>query len=82
MTWRFAQTYVAGNNSIENHITEMRFQFFIYLIGQTQARIVHREQETFDFKRCVQPAFYDTYSIQKLADAFKSKIFCLDGDNH
>ena len=32
----------------------MAFEFLINLIGEAQARVIHRQQEPFDFKRRIE----------------------------
>ena len=51
VAWSFAQTNVSLDNGRKYHIAEMLFPFFVDLIGQTKALVLHRPQEAFDFQR-------------------------------
>ena len=47
-----------------------------------QTRVVHRQQEAFDFEGRVQLGLDDFNGIQQFADAFQCKIFRLYGDDY
>ena len=77
MTRSFAKTYVAWNHRVKHHIAEIALKFFINLIGQTQTRVVHCQQEPFDLKIGIEARFDDTDGVHQFAYAFESKIFGL-----
>lgn len=60
----------------------MSLQLFINLIGESQTRIIHCQQETFDFKMRVELRLYDADGVEQFADAFKGKILSLDRDDY
>ena len=72
MTRRFAEAYVTRNDGIEHHVGEMPLEFFVNLIGQTQAGVVHRQQESFDFERRIKARFDYADRVQELAYALQS----------
>ena len=63
MAWSFAEPDVAWDDGIEHHLSEMAFQFFVYLIGESQASVIHRKQEAFDGQVGIEFGFYYTYSV-------------------
>ena len=50
-----------------------RFHFIVNLVGLAQTRVVHRQQEAFDFEGRVQLGLDDFNGIQQFADASNAK---------
>ena len=82
MARRLAQADVAGYDGVEYHFGEVPLELFVDLVGQTQTCVVHGEQEAFDLKTGIEPAFDDADSVEELADAFEGEIFGLYGYYH
>ena len=81
VAWRFAQTDVARDDRVEHHVAEMALQLVEYLIGKTQAGIVHGEQKSFNFQVGIKFGFYDPDGVEELADSLQCEIFGLNGNN-
>lgn len=52
----------------------MAFQLFVYLVGEAQACVIHREQESFDFERGIELRLDYAYGVEQLADALGRSI--------
>ena len=55
---------------------------FCHLFVQSQTRIEHRKQYSFDFKRRIEPALNYSYGIEQFSQAFQCKILALHRYNH
>ena len=82
VAWGFAQFDVALYDGVEHQFLEVAFHFIVNLVGLAQARVVHRQQETFDFECRVQFRLDNLDGVQQFADTFQCKVFRLYGDNH
>ena len=60
----------------------MLFYLIINLVGQTQAAVIHGQQETFDFQRRIELGFDNLDRIEKFADTFQCEIFTLNRDDY
>ena len=78
----FAEFDVPLDDGFEDQFLEMFFHFIINLVGQTQAAVIHGQQETFDFQRRVEFGFDNLDRIEKFADTFQCEIFTLDRDDY
>ena len=76
-----AQFHVALDDGLEHQFLEVAFHFVVDLVGLSQARVVHRQQEAFDFEGRVQLRLDDLDGVQQLADAFEREVFGLHGDD-
>ena len=66
-TWSFAQSRVAVDDGVENHVLEMHFHFFDDLFRKAQASVEHGEQDAFDVKVGVETRLHDFDGIEQLA---------------
>ena len=51
------------------------------LVGQAQARVIHRQQEAFDGQSWVQLCLDDFDGVQQFGDTLQRKVFTLHGDD-
>ena len=77
----FAQLYIALDDGAEYQFLEMALHFIVNLVGLAQARVVHRQEEAFDFECGVQLGLDDFNGVQQFADTFQSKVFGLYRDD-
>ena len=70
VTWTFAQFHVALYHRFEHQLLEMSLYLIVDLVGQAQAAVVHREQETLNFQLRIQLALDDFDGVEQLADTF------------
>ena len=59
----------------------MSLHFVVYLVGESQAAVVHCQQESFDFEQRVEFRLYDFDGVEQFADAFEREVFALHGDD-
>ena len=76
---RFAQFYIALDNGAEHQFLEVAFYFIVYLVGLSQARIVHGQQESFDFECGVQLGLDDFDGVQSLLMPSSAKYSACTG---
>ena len=70
VTWTFAQFHIALYHRFEHQFLEMSLYLIVDLVGQAQAAVVHREQETLNFQLRIQLALDDFDGVEQLADTF------------
>ena len=74
-----AQTYVTGNDRIEDQIAEMAFYLFIYLIAQAETVIVHGQEKSFYLESRVQLGLDNLDRVEQLGDALQGEELALNG---
>ena len=80
--WRFAQPRVSLDYGIENHVLEVCFYFFNYLVGETKPAVVHREQESLYLQFRILPGLNNLNGIEQFSQAFQCEIFTLHRDDN
>ena len=63
MTGGFGQLHITLYHGLEHQLLEVTFHIAINLIGQTEARIIHCQEEPFNFKVWVQLRFNNSDGI-------------------
>ena len=56
----FAQLHVTHDNRFEDQFLEVAFHFVVYLVGQAEPAVEHRQQKTFYLQFRVKP-FLDNF---------------------
>ena len=70
------------DNGFEHQFLEVALYFVVNLVGKTQTRVVHRQQEALDFQFRIELTLDDTDGVEQFADTLKGKVFALHRDNH
>lgn len=78
----FAQSDIPLYDRVEDHVPEMVAYILHYLVGQSQASVEHREEETFDLQGRVEPGLYKLDGIEQLAQSFQREEFCLHRNDY
>ena len=60
----------------------MPLHLIVDLIGQTQAAVVHGQQETFNLQLLVELTLNNFDGAQQLTDTFQGEVFALHWDDH
>ena len=60
----------------------MALHLVVYLSGQAQTLVVHRQQEALNLQFRIQLALDNLYRVEKLADTLECEILTLHRDNH
>lgn len=76
---RFAEFYVALYHGVEDQFAEVLFQFFLNLVAQSQAGVVHGEEKSFDFEVGIESRLDEFDGVEQFTDAFEGEIFGLYG---
>ena len=79
---RFAELHVALYYGLEHEFLEMPLHFVVYLVGESQAAVVHCEQESLDFEFRIELALDDFDGVEQFADSLKCEVFTLHGYYH
>ena len=77
----FAELHVSLNHRLENQLLEVPLHLVVYLVGQSQATVVHRQEKTFDLQLRVQFALDNLDGVEQFADTFQGEIFTLHGND-
>ena len=75
---RFRKFHVALDDHAEHEFLEMALHLVIDLTGEVEAAVIHRQQETFNFKGGVGFPFDNADGVEKFGNAFQCKIFALN----
>ena len=75
MARTLAQFHVALDDSLEYQFLEVALHLVVNLVGESEAAVVHRQQETFYFELRIQLALDDLDGVEQLADSFQCKVF-------
>lgn len=65
MAWCFGELHIALDDRFEHKFLEVAFYFVVYLVGQTEATVIHREQETLYFQCRIKFPLYDFDGIEE-----------------
>ena len=77
-----AQFHVSLYDCLEHELLEMAFHLVVYLVGESETAVIHRQQESFYLQFLVQFAFYYLNGVQQFADAFEREVFALHRNQH
>ena len=77
----FAQFDVALYHRLEYQFLEVALYLVVYLAGQTQTVVVHREQESLYLKFRIQLALDDLDGVEQFADALYCEVLALYRDD-
>ena len=55
----------------------MAFHLVVYLVGESETAVIHRQQESFYLQFLVQFAFYYLDGVQQFADTLEREVFAL-----
>ena len=73
MARTLAQFHVALDDSLEYQFLEVALHLVVNLVGESEAAVVHRQQETFYFELRIQLALDDLDGVEQLADSSSAK---------
>ena len=74
----FRKLHVALDDHAEHEFLEVALHLVIDLTGEVEAAVIHRQQETFNFKGGVGFPFDNADGVEKFGNAFQCKIFALN----
>ena len=60
----------------------MSLQLLVDLVCQTQACVIHGEEESLDLECRIEARLDDAYGVEQLGDALEGEILGLDRDYH
>src|SRR5262245_59792378 len=78
---RFSEPDVAGNDGLENLISEMGTDFLNHLAGQIGAIVIHRQKDSFDVQPGVQGRADPLERPHQLRDPLEGHVLTLDRDD-
>ena len=79
-TRSFAQPDVALDDRLESELSEVFFDLVGDLVGQSEPRVVHRQQESFDFQRRVEFRLGHLDGVEQFPEPLECKVFALYGN--
>ena len=79
--WGLAQSGVAVDDGVEDHVLEVHLHFFHNLLRQAQTGVEHGEQYAFDVQIGIEAGLDYFYGIQQLAETFKGEVLALHRDD-
>ena len=82
MAWTLRQLHVSLYHGFEYQLLEVTFHLVVYLVGQPETAVIHRQQESFDFQSWIQFALDNLNGVEQFADALQSEVLTLYWDDH
>ena len=76
------QFHVTLDDGLEHQFLEVALHLVVDLVGQSEATVVHRQQESLDLQLRIQLVLDDLDRVEQFADAFEGEVLTLHGDDH
>ena len=81
VAWALAKLDVALDDGLENEFLEVTFHLVVDLVGQSEAAVIHGQEEPFYLESWVELALNDLDGVEQLANSLECEVLTLHGND-
>ena len=78
MAGRLAEFDIALDDGLEDQFLEVAFDLLENLVGKSESRIIHCEEESFYFECGIEFRLDDFNGVEQFANSFECEVFALN----